>query len=86
MGSEQRSIPMYEYPPMLVRIIHQERLPRALRSERVHEVDRTNMAPQWTIAATYRCRQAVAKGLMAMATRIAPTIAAPQPRSPELAP
>jgi hypothetical protein len=77
---------MSEHPPMLARIIHQERLPRALRRERVHEADRTNMAPRWTIVAGYRCRQAVATMLVAVARRIAPTIAAPQPRSPELAP
>jgi hypothetical protein len=52
----------------------------------MHEEDRPNMAPRWTIVAGHRCRHAVAQGLLAVATRIAPTSAAPQSRFPELAP
>jgi hypothetical protein len=77
---------MYEYPPMVARIISQERLPRTLRSVRVHEADRPHMAPQWTTVVAHRCRRALAETLMALATRIAPTGAAPEPSTPALAP
>lgn len=76
---------MYEYPPMLARISYQERLPRALRSVRTHEAERTSMALRWTTVAALRYREAVTRALMALATQIAPTVAAPYPGIPALA-
>lgn len=71
------------YERMLVEIVHEERLARALGTMRRQETERGALA-RGAARSRHGCQQATAKALVGLATRIAPTVAVPNPRAPAL--
>ncbi len=72
------------YDRMLVESIHEERLARALGMMRRHEAEPGALA-RWIARSRHGCRQAAAKALVTLASRIALTVAEPNPTAPTLA-
>lgn len=62
--------------------MHEHRLATAARHRRLREAERARPPSRGKIGAA--CRAMISQGLLALATRIGPTVATPNPRTPAL--